>query len=188
MGRDEAEAAAWKGNVPSSTVGRGNPRPHRRLGSIPGASAPGLARHHSLRLFWKLPVSPLLFRPAHPSRPPELEHLLHPGGGHPGQQPRGGSRVPQPPPPPCKPPRGALPLRWPQPCGPLPPLSLPYPWPLPIVTVLSPGRCKAFPVEKLWLARPRALQLRSPGQRPSRVLGTSSTPAPPGPSLPGPSS
>ena len=33
--------------MPSSTAGRGNPRPHRRLGSIPGASARGLARRHS---------------------------------------------------------------------------------------------------------------------------------------------
>lgn len=34
-------------------------------------------------------------------------------------------------------------------------------------------------MEKPWPARPRALQLRSPGQRASRVLGTSSAPARP---------
>ena len=39
-------------------------------------------------------------------------------------------------------------------------------------------------MEKPWPARPRALQLRSPGRRASRVPGMSSAPAPPGPWLP----
>lgn len=77
MGRDEAEAAAWKGSVPSSTAGRGNPRPPRHLGSIPGASA--RSGPPSLRLFWKLPVSPLLLWPAHPSRPQSWSTFYIPG-------------------------------------------------------------------------------------------------------------